>query len=111
MTSLRERVLTEVRSRGMDVERATEAPVPPDAGVDTVLPALGVSLFLLMYLAAVGFFVIYFVSVFGFTQSEANGLGNWFWSADAVAVVLVGIVSDRMKVRKPFMLLGGVSPS
>ncbi len=109
MTSLRERVLAEVRSRGMDVERALKHPFRQMLGADTVLPALGVSLFLLMYLAAVGFFVIYFVSVFGFSQSAANGLGNWFWSADAVAVVLVGIVSDRMKVRKPFMLLGGVT--
>jgi len=108
LTSLRERVLAEVRSRGMDVERALKRPFRQMLGVDTVLPALGVSLFLLIYLAAVGFFVLYFVSVFGFTQSEANGLGNWFWSADAVAVVAVGVISDRMKVRKPFMLLGGV---
>ena len=55
-----------------------------------------------------GFFVIYFVSVFGFSQAEANGLGNWFWSADAVAVVGVGIISDKLRVRKPFMLAGGI---
>lgn len=108
MTSLRERVLAEVRARGMDVEDALKRPFRQMAGLNTLVPALGVSLFLLMYLAAVGFFVIYFVSVFGFSQSEANGLGNWFWSADAVAVVLVGIASDRLKVRKPFMLVGGL---
>jgi MFS family permease len=108
MTSLRERVLAEVRSRGMDVEDALKRPFRQMLGVNTLIPSLGVSLFLLIYLSAVGFFVIYFVSVFGFSQSEANGLGNWFWSADAVAVVLVGVVSDRMKVRKPFMMLGGV---
>ena len=109
MTSLRERVLAQVRSRGMDVRSALEHPFRQMLGVDTLIPSLGVGLFLLIYLSAVGFFVIYFVSVFGFSQSEANGLGNWFWSADAVAVVLVGVVSDRMKVRKPFMLLGGVA--
>jgi hypothetical protein len=108
MTSLRERVLAEVRARGMKVEDALTHPFRQMAGLNTLVPALGVSLFLLMYLAAVGFFVIYFVSVFGFSQSEANGLGNWFWSADAVAVVLVGVVSDKLKVRKPFMLVGGV---
>jgi len=108
MTSLRERVLAEVRARGLDVKDALKRPFRQMAGFNTIVPALGVSLFLLMYLAAVGFFVIYFVSVFGFSQSEANGLGNWFWSADAVAVVLVGVASDRMKVRKPFMLFGGV---
>jgi MFS family permease len=108
MTSLRERVLAEVRSRGIDVEDALKRPFRQMLGVNTLIPSIGVSLFLLIYLSAVGFFVIYFVSVFGFSQSEANGLGNWFWSADAVAVVLVGVVSDRMKVRKPFMMLGGV---
>ena len=108
MTSLRERVLAEVRSRGMDVERALARPFRQMLGVNTLIPSLGVGLFLLIYLSAVGFFVIYFVSVFGFTQSAANGLGNWFWSADAVAVVLVGVLSDRMKVRKPFMMAGGV---
>jgi MFS family permease len=108
MTSLRERVLAEVRARGLQVEEALRRPFRQMAGWNTVVPALGVSLFLLIYLSAVAFFVIYFVSVFGFSQSEANGLGNWFWSADAVAVVVVGVVSDKVRVRKPFMLAGGI---
>ena len=108
MTSLRERVLAEVRARGLQVEDAMKRPFRQMAGWNTVIPSLGVGLFLLIYLSAVGFFVIYFVSVFGFSQSEANGLGNWFWSADAVAVVGVGIISDKLRVRKPFMLAGGI---
>jgi len=108
MTSLRERVLAEVRARGMQVESALKRPFRQMAGWNTVIPSIGVSLFLLIYLSAVGFFVIYFVSVFGFSQSQANGLGNWFWSADAVAVVGIGIISDKLRVRKPFMLAGGV---
>jgi hypothetical protein len=105
MTSLRERVLAEVRARGLQVEEALRRPFRQMAGWNTVVPALGVSLFLLIYLSAVAFFVIYFVSVFGFSQSEANGLGNWFWSADAVAVVVVGVVSDKVRVRKPFVIV------
>ncbi len=108
MTSLRERVLAEIRARGLQVEDALKRPFRQMAGWNTLIPSLGVSLFLLIYLSAVAFFVIYFVSVFGFSQSEANGLGNWFWSADAVAVVVVGIVSDKLRVRKPFMLAGGI---
>jgi len=92
----------------MDVEDALRNPFLQMLGVNTLIPSLGVALFLLIYLSAVGFFVIYFVSVFGFSQSEANGLGNWFWSADAVAVVGVGIISDKLRVRKPFMLAGGI---
>jgi hypothetical protein len=101
-------VLAEVRARGIKVEDAMKRPFRQMAGWNTVIPSIGVGLFLLIYLSAVGFFVIYFVSVFGFSQSEANGLGNWFWSADAVAVVGVGIISDKLRVRKPFMLAGGV---
>ena len=85
MTSLRERVLAEVRARGLKVEDAMKRPFRQMAGWNTVIPSIGVGFFLLIYLSAVGFFVIYFVSVFGFSQSEANGLGNWFWSAMPVA--------------------------
>ena len=108
MTSLRERVLAEVRARGIKVEDALKHPFRQMAGWNTLIPSLGVALYLLIYISAVGFFVIYFVSVFNFTQSEANGLGNWFWSADAVAVVAVGALSDKLQVRKPIMLVGGL---
>jgi len=108
MVSLRERVLVEARARGIDPLAAIAHPWRQMVRVSIALPALGVSFFLLIYYAAVGFFVIYFTSVFGFTQSQANGLGNWFWAADAVAVVVVGIVSDRVGVRKPFMVIGTV---
>ncbi len=108
MVSLRERALIEARARGIDPVAATHKPWRQMANVHVIVPAIGVGLFLLIYYAAVGFFVIYFTSVFGFTQAQANGLGNWFWAADAVTVVTVGIVSDRIGVRKPFMVIGGV---
>jgi len=109
MVSLRERVLIEARARGIDVAAALRRPWRQMLTPDIVLPALGVSLFLLIYYSAVGFFVIYFTSVFGFSQAQANGLGNWFWAADAVTVVVIGVVSDRLGVRKPFILVGGVA--
>lgn len=108
MVSLRERVLVEVRARGVDVATALRRPWRQMMTSDVVLPAVGVSLFLLIYYAAVAFFVIYFTSVFGFSSAQANGLGNWFWSADAVAVVVSGALCDRLGVRKPFMVAGGV---
>lgn len=108
MTSLRERVLIEARARGIDLVAALRRPWRQMARADIILPTLGVSVFLLIYYAAVGFFVIYFTSVFGFTQAQANGLGNWFWAADAVTVVVVGVLSDRIRVRKPFIVVGGV---
>ena len=73
-----------------------------------VLPAVAIGTFLVIYYLAVGFFPVFFQTVFGYSQSKANSLGNWFWAFDAVALVIVGILSDRVRVRKPFMALGGV---
>ena len=63
---------------------------------------------LLIYYTAVGFAVIYLTTVFGFSVKNANGLGNWNWGFNVIAVILIGVISDRFRVRKPFMVLGGV---
>jgi len=109
MVSIKERALVEARARGVDIESALARPWRQMVVPSVVLPAVGVGLFLLIYYAAVGFFVIYFTSVFGFTQARANGLGNWFWAADAVTVVLVGFLSDRLGVRKPLIVIGAIA--
>ena len=63
---------------------------------------------LLIYYTAVAFAVIYLTTVFGFSVKNANGLGNWNWGFNVIAVILIGIISDRFRVRKPFMVIGGV---
>ncbi len=75
---------------------------------DVIGSALGVSLLLLVYYTTVAFGVIYLVTVFGFTPARANGLLNWSWAANAIALIAAGIWSDALRVRKPFMLAGGV---
>jgi hypothetical protein len=52
--------------------------------------------------------VIYLSTVFGETTKNANGLGNWNWGFNVLAVILVGVISDKFRVRKPFMLIGGI---
>lgn len=108
MITWRERALLEARARGVDTDAALRQPWRQMFRVDIVVPALGVSLFLLIYYAAVAFFVLYFTTVFGFTEARANSVGNWFWAADAITVVVVGVVSDHIRVRKPFMVIGAV---
>jgi MFS family permease len=76
--------------------------------LDVVGSALGVSLLLLVYYTTVAFGVIYLVTVYGFTPARANGLLNWSWAANAVALIVAGVWSDALGVRKPFMLVGGV---
>jgi hypothetical protein len=76
--------------------------------LDIVLSAFAVSVFLIIYYTAVGFNPIYFETIFGFSPSQANGLGNWLWAFDALALVVVGVLSDWLKVRKPFMVVGAI---
>src|SRR5205823_2796166 len=69
---------------------------------------LALSSRLRFYYTAVGFSVICLATVFGFSLKDANGLGNWNWGFNVIAVVLVGMISDRFRVRKPFMVFGGI---
>ncbi len=50
---------------------------------------------LLIYYTSVAFSLIYLNSVFGFSVKDANGLGNWQWGFNAIAVILIGVISDR----------------
>ena len=108
MVSLRDRALIEARARGLDTAAKTKAPFRQLMHLDIVGSALGVSVLLLFYYTAVAFGTIYMVTIFHFTLAQANALANWTWAANAVALILAGMASDRLRVRKPFMLVGGI---
>jgi len=108
MVSIRDRALVEARAKGLDIEAALKHPFRQLLKVDIVVSAFAVSVMLLIYYTAVGFSLIYLITVFGFSVKDGNGLGNWNWGFNVIAVLLVGIISDRFRVRKPFMVLGGV---
>jgi hypothetical protein len=76
--------------------------------LDIVGSAFAISVFLLFYYTAVGFFTVYFTTLHGFSLSTANSIGNWFWAFDAGALIVFGIISDRLRVRKPFMVAGAI---
>ena len=48
------------------------------------------------------------MTVFQFSVAQANALANWTWGANALALIVAGVISDRLRVRKPFMLAGGI---
>ena len=108
MVTMRDRALIEARAKGIDIEAALRHPWRQLLKPDVIISALGVSLMLLIYYTAVAFAVIYLTTVFGFSVKDANGLGNWNWGFNVIAVILIGIISDRFRVRKPFMVIGGV---
>ena len=108
MVSLRDRALVEARARGLDLVVNLRAPFRQLLHLDVVGSALGVSLLLLFYYTAVAFGTIYVVVIFHFSLAQANALANWTWATNAVTLIAAGMLSDRLRVRKPFMLVGGV---
>src|SRR5258707_15664962 len=108
MVTMRDRALIEARAKGIDIEAALRHPWRQLLKPDVIISAIGVSLMLLIYYTAVAFAVIYLTTVFGFSVKDANGLGNWNWGFNVIAVILIGIISHRFRGRKPFMVIGGV---
>jgi MFS family permease len=117
MVSTRDRLLVEAKTRGLseaDVVSATRKPWSQILRWDLIGSAAGISLFLLIYFAAAGFFTIFYSTTFrnpggsNFSVTQANGLNVWFWGADAVALIFFGVLSDKLRVRKPFMLVGAL---
>jgi ACS family D-galactonate transporter-like MFS transporter len=108
MVSSRDRALIEARAKGIDVATAQQRPFRQMLKPDIILSAFAISVFLIIYYAAVGFFPAYFQTIFGFSQKDANGLGNWNWAFNAGALLIVGFLSDKIRVRKPFMIVGAL---
>ncbi len=117
MVSEHDHALVEAKARGLseqDLLAATAHPWRQILKWDLVGSALGISLFLLVYYAASAFFTVYWATTFknpnglNLSTAQANNLNAWFWWADVVALIVFGILSDRLKVRKPLMLVGAV---
>jgi MFS family permease len=106
MVSIRDRALVEARAAGIDPERLLKHQWRQMLRLDIIGPALGISLFLLAYFSFVFLVVGYFQTVFGYSDAKVNDLAAWFWIADAVALIAAGVLSDRLRVRKPFMIVG-----
>ena len=109
MVSMQDRALIEARAKGLDIEASLRNPFGQLIKPDVVVSAIGISLFLIIYYTAVGFALIYFITVFTFTVHQGDALGNWNWGFNVIAVILFGFISDKLRVRKPLMILGGVA--
>ncbi len=108
MVSMRDRALIEMRAKGLDIEAAMKNHWRQLLKADVVVSAFAVSIMLLIYYALVGFLVIYATTILGFTLKQANNLGYYCWAFNTIAVILIGMTSDRFRVRKPFMVVGAV---
>ncbi len=109
MVSERERAMLEARARGIDVEKALEHPLRSMMRLDLISSSVAISLLLLFYFASVSVLTLYWVVVFGRSTAQANGINVWYAAFLSGALVLFGVLSDRLHVRKPFMLVGAVA--
>jgi MFS family permease len=69
---------------------------------------LAIMLYLVIFVTASGFLTLYNVEVQHLSLSSANDLGTLYWAANCVALVGFGLISDRLLVRKPVMIVGAV---
>ena len=108
MVSEREQQLVEMRARGIDPEQALQGHWRQMLRRDIVLPAFGINMFLWFFYASVVLLVPFFVAAWGYLPDRANGLANWLWATNALTLIATGVLSDKLRVRKPFMAIGGV---
>ncbi len=113
MISSHDRDLIELRAEGLDVKSALRNPWRQMLRFDVILSAIAVSVMLLTFFTASGFFTIYLSTAFHqgnshFSLPQANGIDTWIWAADCIGLIVFGILSDLARVRKPFMMVGAV---
>jgi hypothetical protein len=77
--------------------------------LDIVGPAVGISLFLLMYYTAIGVLPVYFQTDLNFSASQSNSLLNWLWATTAGSMLVFGVLSDKLRIRKPLILVGALA--
>ena len=71
------------------------------------LLVLGVAANLTLYFTIQPFGPLMFTQAFHYTPAEAARMNSYFWLANLAALVLTGIVSDRLQLRKPIAIIGG----
>ena len=108
MVSMRDRALVEARAAGIDPDKALTGHWKQMLRFDVLGSAFAISVFLLLYYILVGFAVVYFATVYGYSEARGNALANWYWITNAIALVVTGVLTDRFRVRKPFMIVGGL---
>jgi ACS family D-galactonate transporter-like MFS transporter len=108
MVTMRDRALIEAKAAGLKLDDLSKGLWRQMLKLNIVGPAFAISLFLLLYYIAAGFAVVYFATVYGYSETKANSLANWYWITNALALIITGVLSDYFRVRKPFMVIGTI---
>jgi ACS family D-galactonate transporter-like MFS transporter len=76
MVSMRDRALIEARAAGVEPEKAVHGHWRQMLRLDIIGPAFAISIFLVLYYMFVAFLVVYFATVFRYTEAKANNLSE-----------------------------------
>jgi MFS family permease len=112
--SLRNQVIVSAQeSDRVEAQARLAAPEPHTRGtwrqvlrLPILLGAIGYPLYQLMVVTVITFFPLYLSSSAGFPLSQADAMLSAFWVMYGGAALLVGVISDLTRVRKPYILLG-----
>lgn len=69
---------------------------------------IAISLWLIQYMTISLLGQTMLVDSFGVSAAKASGIMATFWILDLIALIVVGRVSDKLQLRKPFSLIGTV---
>ena len=64
---------------------------------------------LCLYLAIQAFGPLMFTESFHYTPADAARMNSYFWLGNMGALIVVGVISDRLQVRRPISTIGAVA--
>ncbi|WP_258111640.1 MFS transporter [Alicyclobacillus sp. SP_1] len=70
--------------------------------------AVGIVLFLLVYYFTTAFGPLYLATVFKYPPAKAAGIASYFWLANLASLIVVGVISDWLQLRKICSMIGVV---
>ncbi len=63
---------------------------------------------LTLYFTIQPFGPLMFTQAFHYSPADANAMNAYFWAGNMVALVIVGVISDRLQMRKPIAIFGAI---
>jgi OPA family glycerol-3-phosphate transporter-like MFS transporter len=108
---------TEIQTLAAEGRLPTASELPASTGdafrrllghLEVWLLVVGVTANLTLYFAIQGFGPLMFTEAFHYTPAEAATMNEYFWLANLGALIITGLISDRLQTRKPIAILGGI---
>ncbi|HYB90306.1 MAG TPA: MFS transporter [Candidatus Binataceae bacterium] len=72
------------------------------------LLVIGIMCNLVFYITVQAFGPLMFTDAFHYSPGDAARLNSYFWLANILMLILTGIVSDRLQLRKPIAIIGAI---